>query len=109
MDDILRHGEVRDLECIRCMVCVDVCPVKALRYRVRKSKVQVQEPQREPVLRESAFPAWFDAALATLAVIGGVWAATQITGFHVFLGASWGLIAGGLAWAAWKRLRRVSA
>jgi hypothetical protein len=43
-----------------------------------------------------------DVGLATLAVIGGVWAATQLTGFHIFLGASWGLIAGLLLWKAFR-------
>jgi len=105
-NQILRHAEVRDPECIKCMVCVDLCPVKALKYKVRPTGMAPQQPSLEPAFRESAFPIWFDAALATLAVIAGVWAATRITGFHVFLGASWGLIAGGLAWAALRRARR---
>lgn len=104
-NEVLRQGVVTDPECIRCMVCIDVCPVKALRYRRHVADRPVQQPAMAPVVRESAFPAWFDGLLATLAALGGVWAATRITGFHVFLGASWGLIAGALAWSAVKRLR----
>jgi polyferredoxin len=105
MGDVLQKGQVEDPECIKCMVCVDVCPVKAIRYQVGKRKRPIQEPERVPAQRESAFSPWFDAALATLAVIGGVWAATRITGFHVFLGASWGLIAGALLRTAYLRVR----
>ena len=106
MGEVLGRGQVEDPECIRCMVCVDVCPVKGIHYRARKADIKVQQPERPARVRESAFPPWIDVALATLAVIGGVWAATRITGFHVFLGASWGLIDGALAWAAWTRFRR---
>ena len=60
----------------------------------------------EPEFRESAFPVWFDFGLATFATIGGVWAATRITGFHVFLGASWGLIIGAIGWVAVRTFRR---
>ena len=105
-NEILRQGEVKDPECIRCMVCVDVCPVKAIDYKVKSTGFEVQQPELEPTFRESAFPISFDIVLATLAVLAGVWAATEITGFHVFLGASWGLIAGGLLWAAWRTARR---
>jgi polyferredoxin len=103
--DVLRAGKVCDSECIRCMVCIDVCPVKALSFGVRPLVVP-QEPDRRPVVHQSALPVAVDAALATLAVIGGVWAATRISGFHVFLGASWGLIGGLLAWRAAQALAR---
>ncbi len=106
-NEVLRTGAVRDPECIRCMVCVDVCPVKALRYKARPAACPVQEPDLPVVVRESAFPVWFDAVLATLAVIAGVWAATRVSGFHVFLGASWGLIAGMLGWTAVRRFLSV--
>ncbi len=104
--EILRTGAVEDPECIRCMVCVDVCPVKGLQYSVSNPNHPIQQPEMKPGLRESTYPVWFDFILATLAAIGGVWAATRITGFHVFLGASWGLIAGGLVYSAAERMRR---
>ena len=103
--DILRTGAVKDPECIRCMVCVDVCPVKGLQYSLKRNNFPAQQPAMEPRFRESAFSVWFDFSLATLATIGGVWAATQITGFHVFLGASWGLIVGGIGWVAVRQFK----
>lgn len=99
--EILREAKVTDPECIRCMVCVDVCPVKALSFGT-KALVRPQEPDLIVPPRESALPVVVDVGLATLAVIGGVWAATQLTGFHIFLGASWGLIAGLLLWKAFR-------
>ncbi len=106
--EVLRTAAVRDPECIRCMICVDVCPVKGLGYGA-----SVAYPPQQPDLtargRVSAFPWRVDVGLATLAAAGGVWAATRITGFHVFLGATWGLVAGALAWMAWRRLRRAPA
>lgn len=74
--------------------------------QTRGEAVAVQRPNLPPVVRESAFSPAFDAALATLAVIGGTLAATRISGFHIFLGASWGLIAGLLvrsAFLAWRK------
>lgn len=106
--EIQRTGAVQDAECIRCMVCVDVCPVKALRFGLPGAAAPVQRPDLAPVVRESAFSPGFDAALATLAVIGGTWTATRISGFHIFLGASWGLIAGLLARSAWMSWRQRS-
>ena len=107
-EEILSKGRVQDPECIRCMVCVDVCPVRCLKYGVSAGAVPIQEPEQVPRFRESAFPIWADTALATSAVVGGVWAATRITGFHVFLGASWGLIAGALGWRVLQRMRNAA-
>jgi len=104
-EEILSQGAVTDPECIRCMICVDVCPVRCLKYGVGKGSVPIQEPDLVPSFRESAFPIWADTLLATGAVVGGVWAATRITGFHVFLGASWGLICGALGWRVIQRMR----
>lgn len=95
-NEVLRQGAVTDPECIRCLICVDVCPVKALKYTNAKPR-PAQQPALAPVFRESAFPVWVDALLATLAVVGGVWISLNYTGFFVFLGASWGLIAGVIA------------
>ncbi len=95
-NEILRLGQVTDPECIRCLVCVDVCPVKALKFKSGRPVV-AQQPDLAPTFRESAFPVWVDVVLATLAVIGGVWITIPYTGFFVFLGASWGLIAGAAA------------
>lgn len=93
-NQVLREAKVSDPECIRCMVCVDTCPVKALTF-ARKATVAPQQPTIAEEVRQSAFPLWADVVLGSLAVVGGVWAATGLTGFHVFLGASGGL-AGGL-------------
>jgi ferredoxin len=103
--EVLSQAKVTDPECIRCMICVDVCPVKSLSYGIRP-KCPAQEPALVVQPKESALPVVVDVGLATLAVVGGVWAATRITGFHVFLGASWGLIAGLMAYKAWSRLRQ---
>ncbi len=93
-NEIMRQGKVTDPECIRCMICVDVCPVKALKYTNAPAK-PAQQPGLAPTFRESAFPVWADAILATLAVIGGVWITMPpYTGFYVFLGASLGLMVG---------------
>lgn len=96
-NEVLRQGVVTDPECIRCLVCVDVCPVKALKYTNRPGKLPAQQPDLAPVFRESAYPIGVDVFLATVAVIGGVWAATHYTGFFVFLGMSLGLSAGVIA------------
>lgn len=93
-NQVLRTAKVTDPECIRCMVCIDTCPVKALTF-ARKPTVEPQRPELAEEVRQSAFPLWADVVLGMLAVVGGVWAATRLTGFHVFLGASGGL-AGGL-------------
>lgn len=104
-NEILRQGQITDGECIRCMVCADVCPVKGLRYQRKRGDKPIQQPELEPAFQESALPIGADVLLATLAVLCGGWAATQLTGFYVFLGASWGLIGGALAWRAWGALR----
>ncbi len=101
---VLRQAKVTDPECIKCMVCIDVCPVKALRYG-RAPTREPQQPALAPTFRESAFSPMLDLVLATAAVIGGVWASTGITGFHVFLGASWGLMAIALLWLAIRGFR----
>jgi ferredoxin-type protein NapH len=92
-NEVLRQGVVTDPECIRCMICIDVCPVKALKYTGPKAHPP-QQPALPPTFRESAFPVWVDTLIATLAVVGGVAATLHYTGFYVFLGASWGLIGG---------------
>lgn len=93
-NQVLRTAKVTDPECIRCMVCIDTCPVKALTF-AREPTVEPQRPELAEEVRQSAFPLWADVVLGMLAVVCGVWAATRLTGFHVFLGASGGL-AGGL-------------
>ena len=103
-DEVLGQAKLSDPECIRCMVCIDVCPVKAISFGVHP-KMQPQKPRRVPTPRASALPIAVDVFLATLAVIGGVWAATQVTGFHIFLGATWGLIAGILIWKVWSSVK----
>jgi polyferredoxin len=105
-NDVLRVAEIQNPECIRCMICVDVCPVKALKYKVRPGRFPPQQPELPPSFRESAFPVWADVLMATGAVICGVWAATRITGFHVFLGASVGLMGGGLLWMILQKLSK---
>jgi polyferredoxin len=92
-NEILRQGKVTDPECIRCLICIDVCPVKALKYSTSKP-LPPQQPDLPATFRESAFPVWVDGVLATMGVVGGVWAALHYTGFFVFLGASWGLMIG---------------
>lgn len=104
-DEVIRDARLTDPECIRCMICVDVCPVKALSLG-RQGTVAPQRPSHPVPPRQSALPVVVDVVLATLAVVAGAWAATRITGFHVFLGASWGLVAGLLAWRVWTVLSR---
>ena len=107
-NQILHDARVTDPECVRCMICVDVCPVKALSFGTG-TLIAPQDPARPVPQRVSALPVAVDVLLATLAVGCGVWAATRITGFHVFLGASWGLIAGLLLWRLAQRLTRLGA
>jgi len=69
MGELEAHGEVRSLDCIRCMECTDVCPTGAIAFSLRRKEASLTEDAagraRRSSLKRRKLSA-FDVAIAAL-------------------------------------------
>ncbi|MHA1967334.1 MAG: 4Fe-4S binding protein [Candidatus Hodarchaeales archaeon] len=69
LGDIKKHGEIRSLDCIRCLKCTDICPNKTITFTLGHKKVSLStdaSKKAEQVTLKRRKRSIFDVTIITL-------------------------------------------